>query len=185
MPQWLSLVSCTVPRNVPWTLMLCQQDSIRRPATFWASQLLQCVLQKNINHAGRMVKECRVIVSIVGKYLFFMFCNPFSSFRAKAMTSCHLGKQFLLFEHENKNSNYSVGIMLQYANDHDTPGTGVELILRAQNDPLVANVIWWGFFRVINEKDGEDKRWRDRKRGNGGRVIVTNRLGVLQNNTGR
>lgn len=51
---------------------------------------------------------CHVIVSIVGKYLFFVFCNPFSSFRAKAMTSCHLGKHFLLFVHENKNSNYSV-----------------------------------------------------------------------------
>ncbi len=185
MPQWLSLVSCTVPRNVPWTLMLCQQDSIRRPATFWASQLLQCVLQKNINHAGRMVKECRVIVSIVGKYLFFMFCIRFPHSEQKPWLPAIWVSSFYCFEHENKNSNYSVGIMLQYANDHDTPGTGVELILRAQNDPLVANVIWWGFFRVINEKDGEDKGWRDRKRGNGGRVIVTNRLGVLQNNTGR
>lgn len=99
------------------------------------------MLQKNINHAGRMVKECHVIVSIVGKYLFFVFCNPFSSFRAKAMTSCHLGKQFLLLEHENKNSNYSVRIMLQYANGHDTPGTVVELFLQALNDPLAANVI--------------------------------------------
>lgn len=57
------------------------------------------------------------------------------------MTSCHLGKQFLLFEHENKNSNYSAGIMLQCASDHDTPGTGVELFLQAQNDLSAANVI--------------------------------------------
>lgn len=33
---------------------------------------------------------------------------------------------------------------------------------QACKDPLAANVLWWGFFGVINEKDGVDKRRRDR-----------------------
>lgn len=61
----------------------------------------------SITKRGWWKIQALVIVSIVGKYLFFMFWWPFSSFRAKAVTSCHLGKHVLLFLLENKCSNYS------------------------------------------------------------------------------